>query len=38
MKRFLGIALVTVATLAVTLVVNVGFLAGFPWSDKILHG
>ena len=35
MKRIIGIALATGATLAVTLAVNVGFLAGFPWSEHL---
>ncbi len=35
MKRFVAIAMAASAALAVTLLLNVGFLAGFPWSEHL---
>ena len=35
MKRSLGIVLVTAATLVVALVLNMGLIAGYPWSESI---
>ena len=38
MKRLIGIVLVTAATLAVALILNVGLIAGYPWSDQVFGG
>ena len=35
MKRYLGIALAAAATLALTVVLNLGIVAGFPWSEAM---
>ena len=36
MKRFIGIALAVAATVAITIVLNVTLIAGYPWGDKLL--
>jgi hypothetical protein len=35
MKRFIGMMLVAAMTIATTVVLNLGLVAGYPWSDKI---
>ena len=35
MKRFVAIALASAVTLALALVLNLGIVAGFPWSESI---
>jgi thioredoxin-dependent peroxiredoxin len=35
MKRFIGMALVAAMTIATTVVLNLGLIAGYPWSDQI---
>jgi hypothetical protein len=38
MKRIIGIVLVTAATFAVALVLNMGLIAGYPWSESVFGG
>jgi hypothetical protein len=33
MKRWFGIVLVAAITIAMTVVLNLGLIAGYPWSD-----
>jgi hypothetical protein len=35
MKRIVGIVLVAAATIAVTMVLNLSLIAGYPWSDMM---
>lgn len=35
MKRIIGLVFVTVSVLAVALVLNVGMIAGYPWSERV---
>lgn len=35
MKRFIGMVFVAAVTIATTVVLNLGLVAGYPWSDQI---
>ncbi len=35
MRRWYGIAIASLAAVAMTVVLNVSFLAGFPWSERM---
>lgn len=35
MRRLFGIAIASLAAVAVTVALNVSFLAGFPWSEHL---
>jgi hypothetical protein len=37
MQRSLKTTLKVVATLATVLALNMGVIAGYPWSDKLFH-
>jgi hypothetical protein len=38
MRRFVGIAVASVAAAAMTLLLNVNLVAGFPWSEHMFGG
>jgi hypothetical protein len=35
MKRYIGMLLVAATTIATTVVLNLGLIAGYPWADQV---